>query len=91
MNCLWSQKQCSAGQGVYGYVGLQEEQLNKTSTSSYNYPGCKETFSVNGRFLEKPDLIWPDKVCRLFSSTVKSFMEQSRQLTLKMLKVFAAG
>ena len=83
--------QYNNGQSVYGYIGLQEEQLNKTSTSSYKYPGYKEMFNVNGRFLKKPDVNWPDKVCPLFSSTVKSFMEQGKQLTLKILKVLAAG
>ena len=86
-----SKRQYSNGQGVYGYVGLQEEQLIKTSTSSYKYPGYKETFNVNGRLLENPDLNWPDKICPLFSNTVKSFMEQGKQLALQMLKVLAAG
>ena len=86
-----SKRQYSNGQGIYGYVGLQEEQVNKISTSSYKYPGYKEMFNVSGRFLENPDLNWPDKVCPLFSSTVKSFMEQGKQLALQMLKVLAAG
>ena len=86
-----SKRQYSTGQDVCGYVGLQEDQLIKTSTSSYRYPGYKETFNVSGRLLEKPDLNWPDKVCPLFSSTVKSFMQQGKQLAVQMLKVLAAG
>ena len=73
-------------QSVFGYVGLLEESLNPSK-----YPGYKEIFNISGCFLGKSDTQWPDELLPLFSKTIENFMEQCKQLTLRLLEVLAVG
>ena len=80
-------KQYSKHKSVFGYVGLQEEKLG-----SSNYTGYKEVFNISGCLLDTIENDqWPDALSVEFSITIKSFMEQCKELAFKLLDILALG
>ena len=84
---LEMKNQYTKTRSLFGYVGVQEERLDPT-----RYPGYKEMFNVSGGFFDSvDDSQWPDALSPTFSKTIKSFMEQCKDLALKLLDILSIG
>ena len=84
---LEMKNQYTKTRSLFGYVGVQEERIDPA-----RYPGYKELFNVSGGFFDSiDDSQWPDALSPSFSRTIKSFMEQCKDLALKLLDILSIG